>query len=149
MHDFPMYYYIPNVIKKYSLYVCLLCCVYMYCMAIKLIHCHCHCHCHCHVMGLKCYHTILYVFSNCILPICLWCTNDIYSCFFVSFFISKLYMYVDKYGILCIFLEACNKDYYYIIVHIWKYFTWTLECWLVMGWNYRHIWACFTKDLMF
>ena len=33
-----------NCYKKYSLYVCLLCCIYMYCMAIKLIHCHCHCH---------------------------------------------------------------------------------------------------------
>ena len=38
MHDFPMYY-IPNVTKNSS-YVCLLCCIYMYCMAIKLIHCH-------------------------------------------------------------------------------------------------------------
>ena len=40
MHNFPMYH-IANVAKN-VLYVCLLCCIYMYCVAIKLIHCHCH-----------------------------------------------------------------------------------------------------------
>ena len=43
LHDFPMYH-IPCY-KRYFLYVCLLCCIYMYCMATKRIHCHCHCHC--------------------------------------------------------------------------------------------------------